>query len=235
MGLRRSEAAAFEGEGVGERKFLLSSPEADQVRHWALQHLLPDPHGEDPDGAYRVQSLYLDSREMASYHRAPSEPVARFRLRRYGEERIVHLERKLRRESHVHKRRTAVPVEELAWLNGSVPPPAWDGAWFRDECRRLELRPVCEVSYLRHAWLGEVGGAPVRLTLDRNIVAGPQPRLKAPEVVRFETSIWDGYILEIKCRAEIPSGLRTLVEAFPQSETRLSKYCRAVSRCGLET
>jgi hypothetical protein len=235
MRLRQAAEAAFEVEGVGEHKFLLSAAEAGTVSEWAIANLCPDPYGDGPNGAYRVQSLYLDSPQLASYHRTPGEPVARFRIRRYGEERVVHLERKLRREAHVRKRRTAVPLEELAWLNGSQPPQGWEAAWFREECRRLGLQPVCEVSYRRHAWQGELEAEPVRVTLDRDIAASPQPRLKAPEVVQAAPPIWDGYILEVKCRAEIPASLRALVDNLSQSETRLSKYCRAVDRCGLGT
>jgi hypothetical protein len=229
-----TESAAFAAEGAQEVKFLLGPDQASQVRDWARTHLSPDPNGAGADGAYSIRSVYLDTPHLASYHRQPGEAMARFRIRRYGEEPVLHLERKLRRETHVRKQRTSVPVEELRWLNGCAPPSDWKGQWFADECRRQELRPICAVSYLRRAWLGVVDGEQVRLTLDRDIAANPQSSLHAAEDVEGE-AIWDGFILEVKCRGGLPFALRDLTRAFPQSELRLSKYCRAVDRCVLGT
>ena len=225
--------AAFSSEGAFEEKFLLPHDAAAPVREWAMTNLSPDPHGSGPTGAYEVRSLYLDTPQLASYHRTPEQPVARFRVRRYGSEPVVHLERKLRRDGHVRKQRTTVPLEDLRWLNGHRPPLDWEGYWFAEERRNLRLQPVCAVSYLRHAWLGEVDRAPIRLTLDEAVSACPQPSLIAPETAVGGIPLWDSFVLEIKCAREMPRSLREVVKTQTVSVERLSKYCRAVERSGL--
>ena len=78
-----------------ELKFLIDENRAGEVLSWARQYMTPDPHVEPSLGdAYRIFSLYLDTPALDVFCRRGSVARSKFRLRRYGDESAIYLERK---------------------------------------------------------------------------------------------------------------------------------------------
>jgi SPX domain protein involved in polyphosphate accumulation len=157
-----------------ELKFLVDDAVGARLRDWARQALEPDPHGHGVHGdEYATTSLYFDTPDRAVFHRRRSHGRVKFRVRRYGEGDAVFLERKLRTESVLTKRRTRVSTADLARLCGPGR-GAWAGSWFEDRVAARALGPVCQVSYHRTArYLITPGGDVARVTLDADVRALP--------------------------------------------------------------
>ncbi|HEX2524069.1 MAG TPA: VTC domain-containing protein, partial [Terriglobia bacterium] len=82
-----------------ELKFLIHEKMAGEVLAWARSHMASDPHVEPSLGdAYRVSSLYLDTPGMDVFCHRGSAAHSKFRLRRYGDEPAIYLERKRKRK-----------------------------------------------------------------------------------------------------------------------------------------
>src|SRR5262249_62138116 len=119
-----------------------------QVGLWARQHLAFDPHADAALGnAYRIHSLYLDTATLDVFHRKPGYGRRKFRLRRYGTEHGLYLERKTRSGDRVKKRRTPIPDTELGHLLEGAADPAWGGHWFHSRLLHRALRPPSPISY----------------------------------------------------------------------------------------
>ena len=98
-----------------EIKALIPVERAREVRAWARARMQPDPNAESGAGdVYRITSLYYDTDGFDVFHRRGSFGRSKYRVRRYDASQRVFLERKLRNESIVTKRRTRVDIDELA-------------------------------------------------------------------------------------------------------------------------
>jgi hypothetical protein len=209
---------------ASETKFLIAPALADDVRRWARANLDADPHGSGTFAdEYLTSSLYFDTSKFDVLQRNGSYGRAKYRVRRYSGGDIVFLERKLRRPRLVAKRRTRVPLEEVAYLAEPDVPALWTGAWFFKRLRARSLWPTCQVSYHRTARGVLDDGGPARLTLDDSITAcavdGPafsdqlgvaisEPRL----------------ILELKYRGDLPTVFKRFIAEFALSPQATSKY-----------
>ena len=219
---------------VQEMKFRVTPEQAGKIREWARTRMAADPNaGGEGGDQYRVTSLYLDTGEMAVYERRGSYGRSKFRVRRYGESEWIYLERKLKTQNRVGKQRSIVPGGEVAWLARDEAAKGWAGRWFHERVLLRELRPVCQISYLRTARMGMSGTGPVRLTVDEEVRATPvngygfvpvdEGRLVTPE--------WR--ILELKYRLEVPGLFKELLQEFGLSPEPSSKYRLAVEGLGL--
>ena len=84
------------------------------MRTWRASRMQPDPNAESGAGdVYRITSLYYDTDDFDVFHRRGSFGRSKYRVRRYDSSQRVFLERKLRNESIVTKRRTRVDIGEL--------------------------------------------------------------------------------------------------------------------------
>src|SRR5678809_703047 len=102
---------------TAEIKFLVDEATGLRIREWARKRLEADPHGTGPHAdEYRVSTLYLDTAARDVFHRRGSYGRSKYRVRRYGEEPRVFLERKLRTGSRLAKRRTDIPLDSLHTL-----------------------------------------------------------------------------------------------------------------------
>lgn len=218
---------------TSETKFVVSAAVGAHIREWARTRLAADPHGSGPFAdEYRVSSLYLDTDGRDVFHRRGSYGRSKYRIRRYQQNGSVFLERKLRTGKRLAKWRSTVDLAALprlavgGHLNG-------DGtAWFRRRVTVRQLRPVCQVTYLRTARMGDTGDGPARLTLDHTIAAAvtdefsfePRPVLPLLE---------GDMILELKYRGAIPAVFKHLVEEFALEPRRSSKYRIAAAVLGL--
>ena len=220
-----------------EQKFLVDETVARAVLAWARARMIADHHADPADdGAYRVATLYLDTPAFDVFHRAPELDGSKCRLRRYGDGGLVYVEKKTRRGDRVRKRRTAVPLPELARLAAPQRAADWPGEWFHSEVLELGLRPVCWVRYRRTAFFGAGDHGPFRLTLDREIRGraahgwADGAALGSQEEVGI---LADRVVCELKFRDALPRPFKELVAELALAPTSASKYRRIVVAAGL--
>jgi hypothetical protein len=209
---------------ASEIKFVVDRLVGVEIRDWARQHLPPDPHGSGLFGdEYTITSLYFDTSRHDVFHRRGSFGRAKYRIRRYGHNDTVFLERKLRRPTLLVKRRTKVSFVDLARLNGGRVDGRWLGTWFERRVAARQLGPTCQISYRRVARGATGPPDSVRMTVDESIVATPAT------TVKFSSDpgvpVLDGaMIVELKFRGILPATFRRLLEDFRLSQQTASKY-----------
>lgn len=228
VGTHEGKATAF------ELKFLLDGARAGEVLAWARGQLRPDPHGDPArGGAYQTTTLYCDTANWQVYWRAPTYRRRKFRLRRYGAEELVYLERKTRRADRVAKLRTVAALGELPLL-AAPPGPDWPCGWFHRQLTARQLRPALLVSYDRVALIGEAAEGSLRLTFDRELHGRPWHGWELP-------AAWDGaaflrgqVICEMKFRTALPPLFKELMARFKLAPSKASKYRHGVAACGID-
>lgn len=217
-----------------EVKYLVDAATAQRIRDWARAHLGPDPNGGGPfaDG-YHITSLYFDTAQLDVFHRRGSFGRAKYRIRRYGNEETVFLERKMKTRDYLHKRRTAVPIGLLPRL-GTADDQAqgWEGDWFRRRIAARKLRPVCEIAYQRTARIATAENGPTRLTVDEAVQARQADDLRfsmAPGVLTFGAQC----VVEMKYVTAPPALMKRFLEQFKLTPKPVSKYRASVEALGL--
>jgi VTC domain len=207
-----------------ELKFLLSPGVANEVRDWARTWLDADPNGSGSAAdEYRTTSLYFDTEAFDVFHRRGSFGRAKYRVRRYGEERVIFLERKLRTSSLLAKRRTSIDLDNLTSLDEPFVSDNWPGAWFHGRLRARRLQPLVQVSYRRMARVAQSEYGPARLTLDDALRAVSIDELGFRADAGHE-ALPDRVILEMKYRLAMPVMFKQLIEEFSIVPARVSKY-----------
>jgi hypothetical protein len=215
-----------------EIKFVVDTDLAARIRQWARIHLEPDPHGAGPSGdEYLTTSVYFDTDRLDVFHRRGSFGRSKYRIRRYGRDQVVFLERKLREPAVLAKRRTMAPLADLERLTSGDVEAAWPGEWFQARLLARRLRPVCQVSYRRTARLLTTGRSLVRLTLDEALAAQPASDARFSDDPGVP-AINGHHILELKYRYETPSLFKRLVEEFALTPEPASKYRLGMAATG---
>jgi hypothetical protein len=207
---------------VHETKFLIPLEKAAAVIAWARNQLEPDPNGHGPHrDEYLVQSIYFDTSEFHVFRKVGSYGRAKFRVRRYGNADWLFLERKMKRQGLVRKRRTSVDLVKLPGI-GNLP----DTAWYR---RRLDVRklaPTMYIQYARTARQKMTSDGMLRLTVDQALrfdadINGAWPITEgSPFLTEFA-------ILELKYM-QLPAIAKKLIEQFNLSAGAASKYRMAI-------
>lgn len=206
-----------------ETKFLVSPSVADAITGWARERLSPDPNaGGNGRDEYRTTTLYFDTARFDVLQKRESYGRSKYRVRRYGDGREIFLERKLRNNRLLSKRRTSVDLSNVGRLAGS-PDPMWAGHWFHRRLIGRQLRPVCQLSYLRTARVAMTPDGVVRLTLDRDL------RARRANGLTFHDDpgrrlLDHGVILELKYRVSLPAMFKHLVEQHTLRPLPISKY-----------
>ena len=215
-----------------EIKFVLDAAVAADVRRWARARLDPDPHGAGEAGdEYLTTSVYFDTEQLDVFHRRGSFGRSKYRIRRYGCDPVVFLERKLREPAVLAKRRTMAPLTALHRLTGTDPKTSWSGDWFQARLAARRLRPVCQVSYRRTARIGTEGGSLIRLTIDDGLAAQPSSNTHFQDEPGVP-AIDGRQILELKYRYATPSIFKRLVEEFALTPEPASKYRLGMAATG---
>ena len=217
-----------------ELKFLITPDVAAGVRDWARHKLLPDPYGNgNAHDEYKITSLYFETELFDVYNRKGSFGRSKYRIRRYGGEETVYLERKLKTNGLVAKRRSPSVTREIRRLSEMQPDPKWLGSWYHKRVLLRGLKPICQISYERTARVASTPSGPVRLTLDENLRAIPareyvfQPDSDCLRVAPANV------VMEMKFRGDTPVIFKELIEKFALNPKKMSKYRLAAVALGL--
>jgi hypothetical protein len=206
-----------------EWKVLLAPGPAARVAERAGALLAPDPYaGAAPGGAYEVTSVYLAAPGDRDHDSAP-----RWRVRRYGGEPRLWLERKANRAGRVAKTRVAADAT-LAETRAADLPEGHPARGWLAEVESLGLIPAVTVAYERRAWV--LAGTNARLTLDGNLRARPAAR-RTPEGadgVPFQ----EAHVLEFKFDDAPPQPFRALLAEeglLPRPWSKVRAAARALA------
>lgn len=206
----------------------------DLVLSQRLKKLFPHDNHADPDGIYRVTSLYFDT----PYDSALREKIdginrrEKFRLRYYGTDTsFIRLEKKYKVNGLCGKRSVRMTLKQVEkLLSGSYEFLLNSGEpLFIELYSKLKgkgLRPKTIVRYDREAFLYTPGN--VRITLDRDIRTGlGSVDFFNPKIFCLHTMV-PGTVLEVKYDAYLPELVRMAVQVPGRQTTACSKYalCR---------
>jgi hypothetical protein len=224
------------GTGVSyELKFLLADALAAEVEVWAGRRLALDPHADAAlANAYRIHTLYLDTPALDVLRRSLSFGRRKFRIRRYGSECGLYLERKTKRGDRVRKRRVPIPDAQLVRLQHSQADQQWEGYWFHRRLVDRSLQPTCLITYDRVARVGVGAEGPLRLTLDRCIHCLPMRDWRVADAHAGLMLLPGQVVLELKYRSCIPVLFKQLLEEFRLTPQPVSKYRLAIQAWGLD-
>jgi len=218
---------------AAEVKFLVDAATALEIRSWARQRIGPDPHGTGEAGdQYVTTSVYFDTEAFDVAQRRGSFGRCKYRVRRYGQNDVAFLERKLRTSKFLTKRRSIISLDDLDLLQDRATDQNWAGRWFQRRVAARDLRPVCQVSYLRTARVAVTATGPARLTIDDHLFA------RAVSAVDFngavKTRVLDeAMVVEMKYRVAPPPVFKELVATFNLAPQPVSKYRWSARRLGL--
>jgi hypothetical protein len=223
-------ARRFGGPPAYEIKFLLDSARAERVEEWARERLAYDPFADPERGyTYRIHTLYLDTPGLDMFRRVPGHKRHKFRVRRYGAEPIVYLERKSKTDDWVAKRRTKIASEELSRLAEFPADAKWAGFWYRRRLAFRRLQPTWRVSYDRVAYVGPGLNGSLRLTLDRQVRCAPATGWESEEWAAGRAALADQVIVELKYRAAMPAAFKGLLVELGLLPRQASKYRMGVA------
>jgi hypothetical protein len=221
-------------EFAAELKFLVPSAVAVQIRDWSRANLAADPYGSGQhQDEYIIHSIYFDTQDFDVYHRRGSYGRSKFRIRRYGEAETIFLERKLRTNGMLTKRRSTVTVADLEKLLPPQTNGSWTGSWYHRRLLLRQLKPVCQIGYHRTARVLMSPTGPVRLTVDDQVRAAPVDSIRFRHGDDTRTLLQDQTIVELKYRLEVPQVFKLLIEEFALTPARMSKYRLAARQLGL--
>jgi VTC domain len=219
--------------GAREIKFLVTPERAEEIRAWARTRLEPDPHAGGGE-TYRITSLYFDTACFDVFHARGSYGRAKYRVRRYDDAPTVFVERKMRTDSLVSKRRVAIGIEEMPRIAAKDEKGAWSGGWFQRRVGARQLNPVCAITYLRTAMVGKKeDGTLLRMTLDEAVRADRVDSLTMGEPSNGQPIVVGQQILELKYLGEMPGVFKELLATFSLNRIAVSKYRTAAAALGL--
>ncbi len=208
-----------------EMKFLLDEVQARAVESRIATRLSPDPHSDLSLGhAYRVSTIYCDTPAFDVFHRVGRHRRRKYRLRRYGSEPQVFLERKTKRGERVRKRRSTIDYAELPALSQFSTDPAWPGHWFHQQLLQPRLEPVCAVQYLRTAFVGSGDEGPLRLTFDRDLRTCLVKDWALPPISDGIPVLAGRVVCEFKFRGSLPALFKSVIQELALEPTGVSKY-----------
>jgi len=227
-----------------EAKYIISELEAETIKDYMEPYVFPDRHAVD-GAEYPVNSLYLDSRDLAMFWSSETGEKNRFklRIRTYSDNPAdpVFFEIKRRIDRIIKKQRARVAREYVGMIlqHDEIGPHLlarpddkdMENLYqFRDYMDMFAAGPCVMVRYQREAYMSNLE-EPVRITFDRRLTCLPVRRY-TPEVWSYGPAWRDvcdvPLILEIKFTDVIPSWLRQLVQRFHLSRDSFAKYVNCV-------
>lgn len=209
-----------------EMKFLLAEEVARAVEERVRGVLALDPHAAENGGTYQTTSLYCDTPQFDVFHRTGVGRRRKHRLRRYGREPQIFLERKSKKGQRVRKRRTVITEPELPLLTHPLSLVNWQGYWFHRRLLARQLQPVCRVSYERTAYMGPSPDGPIRLTFDRNLRGCLESAWRLEPVTDGPTLYPGEVVCEFKFRNALPPLFKGIITDLRLTPGGASKYRR---------
>ncbi len=228
-----------------EAKYKVTEFRAQAIKTFIAPFVIRDRFAAE-DASYPVNSLYLDTPDLALYRSSArgEKNRVKFRLRTYSAapDAPVFLEIKRRMDQIIRKRRVRLGRETLPGLLsrgdfreedfGPLGPKELQAlSEFSDWIRRFNLRPCASVRYQREAYVGVFGEA-VRVTFDRQIAC--RRCAQYDEGIWKETHAWEAIperriVLELKFTDFSPGWVQDLVQRFNLVRESMSKYVISVS------
>lgn len=224
-----------------ERKYLVSSHVADQIRHMVAPHMQHDPFSVNAVGnRYSVCSLYFDNQELFLYNQTKNSEKNRYKLRvrSYGDAANDDLffEVKKRLNQVVRKDRSAVGREEGrkiidAISSGNPVDSITDNAAlnnFLHLSKESSALPNLRVRYMREAFESRTAD-PVRVTFDTDLMTCPSPNAELSAGEGNWVRVPDrGVILEVKYSGDSPPWVQNMMEVFHLTNQSVPKYILSV-------
>ncbi len=228
-----------------EFKYVVDETLARAIRVFASERLELDEAGVgQPHNAYRVNSVYLDSKQFHTFQDWANANSNRFKLRmRFYDvdpDTPVFLETKRRVGTCILKQRcgiqkTAAPLI----LAGQFPPEALLVSrqakahaaleHFLTLTCQLQAMPKALTTYLREAYIAP-NDPGVRVTLDREVRIAPCHALNFDlKLPRYVQPFGDRVILELKFNNRFPGWFHDMIRNFNLREGGAAKYCEGVA------
>lgn len=229
-----------------ELKYLIREEQVPAIRDYLHAYLELDPFGaQQPDFAYPVHSIYLDSSELDLFQSTINGNRNRFKLRIRFYENTSHsrvfCEIKRRENNGIFKQRAALHPDGLAQLAAGQFPDEkyWDpfGAdnghslWnFLRLTQELDARPTAHVCYGREAW-GSACSNRYRVTIDRDVRIAPQSDFTPGPIPDNHKPVFaDWLVLELKFTQSMAIWMHDLVRMFNLRLCSAAKYVDGVLR-----
>lgn len=210
-----------------ELKFLVPEALALTIQHWAMSRMQPDAFAHlSREGSYQTTTLYLDTPERDVLHRTAKYRRRKFRVRRYGVEPLIYLERKTRRGDRVRKRRSDLALAQIHCLNHAADASEWSGSWFQRRIQLRGLRPASRVTYDRTAFVQRTDDGPIRMTFDRHIRGAVTDEWNLTPVEGSPCILPDYAVCELKFRHALPQLFKEALQTFVMEPGGFSKYRR---------
>jgi hypothetical protein len=147
----------------------------------------------------------------------------------------VFLERKMKRDGLVSKKRTEVALTDLGKIAEPRPDCRWSAFWYHRRILARGLQPVCQIRYSRTARVAASGNGAIRLTLDDAISLGRADGFLFNSHLEPTPFSQDHLILELKFRKLLPDLFQRLIHEFHLEPNPVSKYRMAGALLGLAT
>lgn len=210
------------GQPAHEMKFLLDEQTARAVERHLQGQLTPDPHSQS--SGYQLTTLYLDTPELDVLNRRGRHRFFKLRLRRYGNDETLFLERKAKQGLQVRKRRSTISLHELPHLAAKAEVRSWAADWYQSQVVRSRLRPVCLLHYDRNAYFAADDSGPLRLTFDRNVSGVLVQKWSLTLPPQMSPLLPDQVVCEFKYRGALPHLFKSMIEALRLLPVSVSKY-----------
>lgn len=224
-----------------EYKYIIHRELVPAIRNYMQPFVRPDAYAIDwPEYRYPINSLYLDSPDLALYLQTLHGHKNRYKLRVRGyttnHDDPIFFEIKRRVNVILLKTRAKLP-RQLAWdlLQGRTyslydldPATRENAEKFLRLVEDIQAEPIAYVYYQREAY-ESIYDDPVRITFDSDLAYG----MMAGEDLAFDNPIkhvvpMEGVVLEIKFTEVFPDWVRKMVQHFGLSRTIFAKYVNCV-------
>lgn len=228
-----------------ELKYLIDEQTATAIRHEILPYCSPDRHNSPIHGGYMINTLYLDTPNLAFYHaKMRDEPDrVKLRVRAYDSDGPLHFEIKRKCRDVVEKTRAIVARDRCdAASRGSAGPLGRDRRSRSYLERFVYLRtmtgaaPISLIRYHREAYQSHIDRY-ARVTFDRQVAAQPVRGWDFDGEDERWCSLAGSWmrgghhspvLLELKCETVMPSWMSVLIQRHELKRQGFSKYCRGV-------
>jgi len=223
-----------------ELKYRISESKAEAVEQFIKPYIHLDRYAKpQPDRAYPITSLYLDSQNLKLCRESLTGKKNRFklRIRSYSDDPdtpcFVEIKRRL--NNIIIKSRVRVTNDNVATLlsGRSLPPQKYKAdeqtlKQFQLYMHCINAGPVIRVRYKRKAYEDDSDNR-VRVTFDRQLCY----KASSEPIIMFNDTGWQRHrhgsvILELKFTSRYPAWLSGMVKCFDLQRQSVSKYATSI-------